>query len=95
MRQYKLAVATQAGRFKRYPALARERGWEGAVEVSISLSDEMPWPVVELEKSSGFPALDEQALEMIGRASRSAPIPAGLRGKSLRLVLPVHFSLDD
>ncbi|HET7776889.1 MAG TPA: hypothetical protein VFK74_11010, partial [Azospira sp.] len=34
LRQYRLALALEARRFKRYPRLARERGWEGTVEVT-------------------------------------------------------------
>ncbi len=95
LRQYKLTLAVQARRFWRYPTLARERRWQGTAEILVSLSAESPWPLVGLEKSSGHPALDEQALEMIQRASTGSAIPPGLQRRGARFVLPVQFSLDE
>lgn len=94
LRQYKLAIAIQARRFRRYPAHARERGWEGTTEIAVVVIDETPWPAVELEKSSGYSVLDDQALEMIRLASRAAFVPSSLRQRGVRFVLPVDFSLD-
>lgn len=94
MRQYRLSLATSARRFKRYPALARERGWEGATEVALRVSALLPAPDVELVSSSGRSVLDEQALEMIRQAARITLLPEGLKGRDFRIVLPVKFSID-
>ena len=95
LRRFKLAIAVQARRFQRYPGLARERGWQGSTEVAIRLSADANLPQVTIEKSSGFAVLDEQAVDMIRRASAATQMPAGLQGHSIRFVLPVHFSLED
>lgn len=94
MRQYRLSLATAARRFKRYPALARERGWEGATEVALRASALLSRPEVELVNSSGRSILDEQALEMIRQAVRITMLPEGLKGRDFRILLPVKFSLD-
>lgn len=95
LRQYRLSLAVAARRFKRYPALARERGWEGTVDVAVGIAASLPAPQVALAASSGSPVLDEQALEMVARAARAAVLPESLKGRDFRLVLPVTFSLDE
>jgi protein TonB len=95
MRHYRLSLASAARRFKRYPALAKERGWEGTVEVAINLNASLPVPDVVLVHSSGRSVLDEQALEMMLQAARVTALPEGLKGRDFRVLLPVKFSLDE
>ncbi len=95
MRHYRVALASAAKRFKRYPLLARERGWEGTVEVAVLLHAAIPRPEVKLVRTSGRELLDTQALEMLAQAVRVAELPQGLRGRDLRIDLPVRFSLED
>jgi protein TonB len=95
LRQYRLSLAIAARRFKRYPAVARERGWEGTAEVALSFSALLPAPQIDLATSSGSPLLDEHALAMISRAARITALPDGLKGRDLRVLLPVKFSLDE
>ena len=94
MRQYRLSLASAARRFKRYPALARERGWEGTAEIALNVSTLLPVPEAELVRSSGRNLLDEQALEMITQAARITSLPDGLKGRDFRVLLPVKFSLE-
>ena len=95
LRQYRFSLAAAARRFKRYPALARERGWEGTAEVTLTFSAVLPTPEIALTRSSGRVLLDEQALAMVNQAARSTLPPPGLKGKDYRVLLPVTFSLDD
>lgn len=95
LRQYRVALAIAARRFKRYPPEARERGWAGRVEVALNLSAWQPSPRLSLVQSSGHAALDEQALSMIEQASASTTLPESLRGKDFRVLLPIEFTLAD
>ncbi|WP_287461775.1 energy transducer TonB [Accumulibacter sp.] len=95
LRQYRVDLAIASRRFKRYPALARERGWEGRVEVAVSVSAWQPRPQLSLVRSSGHAALDQQAVAMLEQASADTALPAGLRGRDFRILLPVEFTLDD
>lgn len=95
LRQYRLALAREARRFKRYPTLARERGWEGAPEVVVSISRLQALPNVALNRSSGYPLLDEQAMEMISQAVRLVALPEALQGRDIRVPVAVRFALDD
>ena len=95
LRQYRVSLASAARRFKRYPALAREQGWEGTAEVAIRVSSALPAPEVVLVRSSGRDLLDEQAVEMLAQAARATSMPEGLRGHDFQIPLPVAFSLDE
>ena len=95
LRQYRLSLASAARRFKRYPALASQRGWEGTAEVALNISASAPIPEVVLVRSSGRSVLDEQALEMLGQAARVTALPEGLKARDFRIVLPVQFSLEN
>ena len=95
LRQYRLSLASAARRFKRYPALASQRGWEGTAEVALNVSALSPLPEVVLVHSSGRSVLDEQALEMLGQAARITALPEGLKARDFRIVLPVQFSLEN
>lgn len=95
LRQYRVDLAIASRRFKRYPALARERGWEGRVEVAVSVSAWQPRPQLSLVRSSGHAALDQQAVAMLEQASADTAVPAGLKGRDFRILLPIEFTLDD
>lgn len=95
VRQYLFLLVPEARRLKRYPALARERGWEGMAEITVKLDGVQSVPAVVVTRSSGFPVLDEQALTTIGQAARMVAVPEFLRGKSVAIPVPVRFSLSD
>lgn len=95
LRGYRLAIATQARRFKRYPAQAMASGSEGSADIRIEVgSDGRPRPAT-VARSSGHELLDRAALAMIDAGALRARLPESLRGKTFAVVLPVIFNLDD
>lgn len=95
VRQYRLNLAREARRFKRFPQLARDRGWEGAVVVVVSTVAGMPVPQVSLSNSSGYELLDREALELVAQAINTAALPESLRNSPFALTLPIHYRLND
>ena len=95
IRQYRLNLAREARRFKSYPGVARERGWEGDVVVVVNTVAGAQLPQVALGQSSGRALLDEEAVNLVEQAVRSATIPDSLRGRSFALTLPIQFRLDE
>ncbi len=73
-----------------YPSRARRQGWQGTVDVALAIGGDGAVADARVERSSGFPALDEVALE-VARQSRFA-IPAG--GVGLHGQLRYRFVLD-
>lgn len=95
LRGYRLAIASQARRFKRYPAEARASGWTGSTEVRLEVGAEgQPRPAT-VSRSSGHEVLDRAALAMIDAGAARARLPDSLRGREFAVSLPVEFRLDE
>ncbi|WPU23278.1 TonB family protein [Cedecea neteri] len=82
-------------RFKRYPAQALRQQARGVVYLSLTLNREGQVLSVTLEKSSGTPTLDREALALPARA---APLPAPTDDiapgqPQITLTLPIRFDL--
>lgn len=92
-REYRLNLAREARRYKRYPAGADGRSAEGVVVVSVSVQIVAHRPEIRLQQSSGDEALDRAALEMMGRAANVASIPLELQGRRFRIAVPVEYRL--
>jgi periplasmic protein TonB len=95
LRNYRLALAREARRYKRYPPQAIEAGWAGTVELRVSVRIGNATQTAELTKASGYPVLDEAALEMVRRALPATPLPAALQGQTFAIGLPVVFELPE
>jgi len=95
LRVYRIAVATQARRFKRYPAQAMSSGWEGSADIRVEVGSDGRPRAASVVRSSGHEPLDRAALTMIDAGALRARLPEGLRGKAFAVVLPVFFNLDD
>jgi periplasmic protein TonB len=93
--EYRLGLAREARRFKHYPSVARENAWTGVVVLMIQGAASSATPIVTIDQSSGHAVLDAQALEMLEKATRLAPLPDSLIGKRFAISLPIHYRLDD
>jgi protein TonB len=95
LRGYRLALATQARRFKRYPPQAMASGWKGTAEIRLELgADGRPLPAL-VTRSSGHESLDRAAQAMIDAGALRASVPESLKGRAFAVVLPVVFNLDE
>lgn len=94
LRQYRLALAGEARRFRSYPETARRAGMAGTAEVRISVSAG-PQRQTELARSSGHAILDTAALEMLRAAAARTTLPESLRGQEFAVLLPVVFEVED
>lgn len=93
--QYRLNVARSARQFKVYPPLAREKGWEGVVQVAVVTPIGLGAPIVSLANSSGYEVLDRQALEMVTQAVNLTILPEHMRGRHMAISLPVEFRIAE
>jgi protein TonB len=80
---------------KRYPALAKRRGTEGTAKVAIVIDAAGRPGGVRIAASSGSIMLDEEVERMVARAAPFPPLPAELGEPSVRLVVPISFTIDD
>jgi len=70
-----------------YPALARARHWQGRSVLSFTLLADGTIDHLVVRQGSGYPCLDEAALEAVRRA---APFPAP--GVAVHIIVPVDFN---
>ncbi|MCX7173310.1 MAG: TonB family protein [Proteobacteria bacterium] len=94
LRQYRLSLAVESRRFKRYPRQALEQGWSGTAEVRVAVAASGVPQFAQLLRSSGHELLDAAALDMINNAALHAVVPSSLRGRTFSVPLPVSFSVD-
>jgi protein TonB len=95
LEQYRLALIVATRRYKRYPAIAMENGWQGRVEVHMVIGVNGMIASASIKTSSGHEILDKQALDMLKKGKTTVPIPASLRGREFSIDVPVIFNLDN
>lgn len=95
LRQYRLALASEARRFRRYPESARRQGFTGTVEVRVAVDPILSVRRADLNRSSGHAQLDAAALEMLQQAVAHARLPEALSGQHFAVLMPVIFEVED
>lgn len=85
-------VLARMERFRRYPTAARARGEQGVVTLRCRVNREGQVLSAAIEHGSGFPALDQAALETLQRAAPLPRVPDE-RPAPLELSIPVRFSV--
>lgn len=95
VRQYRVALAVEARRFRRYPAQALADELSGTVEVRVAVAAGGRAQEVALAHSSGHEALDDAALEMMRKAAPRTAVPELLRQRAFSISLPVVFDVAD
>jgi len=93
-RGYAERLARAIAQHKRYPQVARMRGWQGEVLVNLKLNDSGAVLESRIERSSGYEILDKQALEMVSKAAPFPPPPEILKSSVFNIQVPVSFKLE-
>ncbi|BCM24518.1 energy transducer TonB [Methyloradius palustris] len=89
------ALLTRAiEKYKQYPAIAQRRGWEGEVILELQLDGNGNMLSCRIYQSSNRESLDNQALEMVRKASPFPLPPTSLRSKTFNILVPVSFKLE-
>jgi TonB family protein len=76
-----------------YPHIAREQGWEGTVVLRIKVNREGSVEAITTRKSSGFPILDDSALQSVKKWTFE-PAKDGEFAIPTTVDLPIRFDLD-
>jgi len=90
---YQGLVMAQLLRNKDYPREARMRRQQGIPVLRFTLKRDGSLVGATLERSSGFPLLDEEVLAMVRRAAPLPPFPADMPQATQEWVVPVRFEL--
>ena len=76
-----------------YPRLAAQRGWEGEVRLRLKVARQGNLLSVQVDRSSGYDILDQHALQLVDLASGLPPLPDGLEGSEILVIVPVNYRL--
>lgn len=95
LEKYRLALIVATRRYKRYPAIAMEKGWQGKVEVHMVIGANGMVASASIKSSSGHEILDNQAMDMLKKGKTTVQIPASLRGREFSVDVPVIFNLEN
>lgn len=78
-----------------YPEQERRSGHEGTVLLRVAINEQGAITHLAIERSSGYPALDDQAASTV--ESSWVFRPARLKGQAVSstALIPIHFSLKD
>lgn len=80
-------------RHKRYPRPAPDQRQQGTAYLRFVVDRQGRVLSFRLDRSSGFPLLDEEVSGLIQRAQPLPPPPPEISGERIELVVPVEFSL--
>ncbi len=86
-------VRSALARHKKYPDQARKLKQEGTVSISLHIARDGTVLGAQIAQASGFPLLDEAALQMARDASPLPRVPDDVDGESVRIALPISYSL--
>lgn len=94
LESYSSLLANAIAKYKQYPKIAQMRGWQGTVIVDLEIDSKGTVISIKIKKSSTYEVLDNEALEMIRKASPFPAPPESLRGKNFNVLVPISFKLE-
>lgn len=94
-KQVRMLLLKDLARRFTYPLIARRRGWQGRVLLSITIRSNGTLARVHVTQSSGFDILDRSAVNTLRSVGQLADATPPLGGQSLELLLPVVYRLTD
>jgi protein TonB len=86
-----LRMAVDAGFV--YPPIARRHGWQGKVQLGLTVAADGRLSDLSVLSSSGYAVLDADAVRTVARIGSLPRAAAALAGRSVRLQLPVYYRL--
>ena len=92
--EYGSVLGRAIAKYKSYPKIAQMRGWQGECLLDIRMDGNGNVISAKVRDSSGHEALDNQALEMVRKASPLPTPPEALRSRTFNITIPVSFKLE-
>jgi protein TonB len=86
-------VRQALAKHKRYPEQARKLKQVGTVRISLHLARDGTVLGAQIATGSGFPLLDEAAVQMARDASPVPRVPDDVDGETVKIALPVTFEI--
>ncbi len=87
-------LQTDLARYFSYPAIARQRGWQGHVQIGFRVEADGKLSNIYIARSSGYRLLDTSALKSLRQVEPLAEAATLLKGKSVDMELPIIYRLE-
>lgn len=94
LERYGRSLSALLARQQNYPRLAALRGWEGEVQVRVTIARKGNVVATQVVRSSGFEVLDQSAIQLVSGAGPLPRPPEALQNRELQIIVPVLFKLD-
>ena len=88
--QLTMAIAKQ----KKYPKIAQMRQWQGEVLLNIEIDPQGNLVKADILEESRYKILNNEAIDMVKRASPFPQPPEELRLKNFTVLVPISFKLE-
>ena len=92
--QYGALLSQAIAKYKKYPAFAKLAKQQGVVILQLQINYQGHLLGVQIAHSSGFELLDNQAVEMVKKATPFSQPPSHLVENDVSLLVPVSFRLN-
>lgn len=90
---YRRRLGELLARQQEYPRIAAMRGWEGEVRLRLKVARKGQLLSIHLDRTSGYPVLDEHALAMLETLASLPPLPEALEANEIQVVVPINYKL--
>lgn len=94
LERYGRSLSSHFAHQQNYPRLAAMRGWEGEVQVRLTIARRGNIVAAQVVRSSGFEVLDQSAVHLVSTAGPLPRPPEALQNRELKIVVPVLFKLE-
>ena len=92
---YLSELLTEIARHKFYPSSARRRGFQGRVEISLTIRRDGEFEQVSIGRRSGHAVLDKAATRSLRAMGRFKAFPAAMRRSTWTLAIPFRYQLTN
>ncbi|MCG8430867.1 MAG: energy transducer TonB, partial [Candidatus Omnitrophica bacterium] len=77
-----------------YPEVAKKAGFEGTVILELQLDYQGKLQDVQVQTSSGYKTLDDQALKAVETVEQFPPFPEDIKDQELSIEIPIEYLLS-
>lgn len=94
LERYGRSLSSALARQQQYPRIAAMRGWEGEVQLRVTIARKGNIVATQVVHSSGFDVLDQNAVQLVTSAAPLPRPPETLQNREIQIIVPVHYKLE-
>lgn len=94
LERYGRSLSSLLARQQNYPRIAALRGWEGEVQLRVTIARKGNIVATQIVRSSGFEVLDQNAVQLVSSSGPLPRPPEHLQNREIQVIVPVHYKLE-